>query len=206
MKKNHFSNRMVDKTDLELESIVSNDQSYVEEARQAAIWELERRNLKSDIVVKAEEEIQSMQIKREERRKEKVEFFKKDPNIADDPNLPELYSKRAIAMFSVFFTIIFGAVLLMHNMKKTENEKLRIAVLVFGIVYTGMMIVIMNSIKTMHNLALVFNSAGAIILTELFWNKQIGKGFKYRKKGILKPLIISILITIPFLLAIFYGE
>jgi len=91
-------------------------------------------------------------------------------------------------------------------LKSVDNKKGRFWVLAFGIFYTTLIVIVVNQLETNTNLALVFNFGGALILTEIFWNKQIGKEQKYRKKKIWKPLIISIIITIPFILAIVYGE
>jgi hypothetical protein len=54
-------------------------------------------------------------------------------------------------------------------------------------------------------LTIGLNAGGALILTKLFWDKYVGKETKFRTKPIWKPLVISILITIPFVLALIYG-
>ncbi len=73
-------------------------------------------------------------------------------------------------------------------------------------VYTGVLIVFMSLIPEPNTgLSIGLNGAGAFIMTMVFWNKYIGKETKFRVKPIWKPLVISILITIPFLLAIIYG-
>ena len=205
MKENYFSKKMVKKTDAELQSIVSDKQTYVEEARQAAIWELENREIKSDAIENASKEIEDSKIKREEQKNEKIEFIKKDPNIVDDPNQPELHSKRVILMFSIIFSTIFGAVLLMYNMKETKNSKGRIQVLIFGVLYTAISIAIITRLNIILNLALIFNFVGAGVLTGYFWNKFIGKEFKFRKRSWIKPAIISVVIASLLVLATIYG-
>lgn len=192
------------KTETELKTVIADSKSYVEEARQAAIWELEERNLKSDEIVEAEQVLAHEMASKLETQNESI-FERGKKYITDDPNAPEFYSKRAITMFSALFSTIFGAVLLMSNLKAVDNRKGRFWVLVFGIIYTTLIIVVLNQFETNTNLALFFNIGGALILTEVFWNKQIGKELKHRKKKIWKPLIISIIITIPFILAIVYG-
>lgn len=53
-------------------------------------------------------------------------------NILDDNsdlfnvNKPRIYSKRAILGFSVFFTTVFGGVLLMQNLLNINRKKKRI--------------------------------------------------------------------------------
>jgi hypothetical protein len=124
-------------------------------------------------------------------------------NIVNDLDAPQFYSPGAIWGFSVFFTVIFGAVLLMSNL---TDKRAKWIVIGFGILYTTVGIIIMNLLpQPSSGLTIGFNAGGALILTQLFWNKYVGKEIKFRTKPIWKPLIISIVITIPFLLAIFYG-
>jgi hypothetical protein len=75
----------------------------------------------------------------------------------------------------------------------------------FGIIYTAVSIIILNLIPPNSFYVFLLNTAGGLGLTSTFWDKYVGKETKYRAKPIWKPLIISIIITIPFLLAIIYG-
>lgn len=123
-------------------------------------------------------------------------------NIVTDVDSPQFYSPRAIWGFSVFFTVIFGAVLLSSNLTEKKAKGL---VMGFGILYTALAIIIMNLLPQPNTgLAIGLNGGGAFILTKLFWDKYVGRETKFRAKAIWKPLVISILITIPFLLALIY--
>ena len=139
-------------------------------------------------------------------REKFIEEEKKKNDITDDPSAPELHSKKVIMVFSGLFSTIFGAVLLMYNMKQTNNQTGRIQVLIFGIIYTLTTIVFVNLLNKGGNIALILNIAGGGILIEYFWNKFIGKEFQHRKRGWIKPAIISVLITIPFILVLIYGQ
>jgi hypothetical protein len=108
--------------------------------------------------------------------------------------LPVLYSQKAIQGFTIFFTTIFGAVLLMRNLKEMNKPKAAIQVLVFGIVYTLFSIILLNYLPKMFFITLIFNLIGYAVLSEFFWNKNLGKELAYNKKKIWKPLFISTLI------------
>lgn len=203
---NKFVEKFQDKTDSELQNIISDKKSYVEEARLASIQILKERNGNSLELETAEKELREEKEKKVAIQKQNEEDQIKKNYLTDDPNAPELHSKRVITLFSAIFSTIFGAVLLMYNMKQTKNEKGRIQVLVFGILYTIASIVVINTLNMQANLAIILNFGGALILTEYFWNKFIGKEFLYRKRSWIKPAIISIIITIPFILAIIYGD
>jgi drug/metabolite transporter superfamily protein YnfA len=105
--------------------------------------------------------------------------------------------------FSVFFTVIVGAVLLASNLSGSKGKWVVIG---FGILYTSAMMLVLNLIPHPNSgLTLALNGGGALVLTNLFWNKFVGKERLFRTKPIWKPLIISVIISIPFILAIIYG-
>lgn len=116
---------------------------------------------------------------------------------------PQLYSKGVILAFSVLFSTIFGAVILMSNMKRLQKTKGRLQVLLFGIIYSVGQVFTLNSFES-TNMSIPLNIIGGVVLNEYFWNRYIGKEREYLKKSWLKPAIISGLITIPFLLGIFF--
>jgi hypothetical protein len=206
MSENRFIEKFQHKTDSELEYILENKKSYNEQAVAASIHILKERNGKTPELESVESEIKIEKEKKEITREKTIEEHKKKNNITDDPNAPELHSKKVIMVFSGLFSTIFGAVLLMYNMKQTENQTGRIQLLIFGILYTIITLVVVNSLKIGGNIALIFNIAGGGILTEYFWNKFIGKEFQHRKRSWIKPAIISVLITIPLILAAIYGQ
>ena len=205
MNENKFIEKFQNKTDSELEYILENKKSYNEQAVSASIEILKKRNGESSELKTVEKEIESEK-KKEITQRKAIEENKKKDNITDDPNAPELHSKKVIMVFSGLFSTIFGAVLLMYNMKQTENKTGRIQVLIFGILYTIATLLVVNLMNIGGNIALIFNIAGGGILTEYFWNKFIGKEFEHRKRSWIKPAIISVLITIPLILAAIYGQ
>lgn len=118
--------------------------------------------------------------------------------------VPELYSKRVIFAFSMIFSTIFGAVILMSNLKTKAEKKGRIQVLIFSIIYTIGTIISLNSISS-TKLTIPLNLLGALILNEYFWNRYLGKDIEFIKKSWVKPAIISLIVCIPFVLAILYS-
>ena len=198
MKQNRFTSKFQNKSISELEFIASDKEDFEEDARLAAAWLLEE---KSGSTVKAnqiEEEIQIQKQKEIQRDKDHKESIKKNKFITDDPKAPELYSKRVITIFSVLFSSIFGAVLLIINLYKLKKQKAAIIVLGLGLVLTVLTAIAANSLK-IGNIALVFNLVGAFIWTEGFWNKLIGKETLHRPKSWIIPAIISVVISAPIL-------
>jgi len=206
MKENRFIEKFQHKTDVELEYILKNKTSYNAQAITASIQLLKDRNGQSIELDSVEKELAIEKEKKEIAKATIINAEKKKHNITDDLNAPELHSKRAIMVFSGLFSAIFGAVLLMYNMKNTDNKKGKYQVLIFGILFSLVTIAAINLFAIRGNSALIFNIVGGGILNEYFWNKFIGKEFKHRKRSWLKPAIISMLITILIIAAALYGH
>ena len=182
---------------------ITNFNKYTPEAIRAAVDELKKRGTSF-----TNQELSEIDSKIQDRTKAEIEddtLFPSDSwkrNVVTDPNVPSLYSKGAIMGFSVFFSTIFGAVLLSSNINDTKRKWLVIG---FGVLYTVLSIFLLNLIPLNTLLTFLLNTAGGLGLTTTFWDKYVGKETKYRSKPIWKPLIISIIITIPFVIALIYG-
>jgi hypothetical protein len=110
----------------------------------------------------------------------------------------EIYSKRAIWGFSIFFSSIFGAVLLMINLRAAGFKKEANQILLYAILYTVVSLYIINkytvATASPSSGAMVFNLVGGLMLSRYFFTKYFPDE-DYYPKPIWKPLIISLLIT-----------
>jgi hypothetical protein len=197
MKENSFSNKMRKKSDQELETIFEQKDNYTDEAIEAVVLELDARNLLDKAVVLKYKKVQE-ENENKIRLKESVisENYKVDESPFEELVQPVLYSKKAIQGFTIFFSTLFGAVLLMSNLKEMNKPKERLQVLLFGIGYTVFTLVLLNFIPRIFFITLIFNIIGYAILVEFFWNKYLGKEIEHQKKAIAKPLIISLCILV----------
>jgi hypothetical protein len=117
----------------------------------------------------------------------------------------EIYSKRAILGFSIFFSPIFGGILLVSNLKKAGYKAGANVVLAFSIMYTLLSFIIVTFVSPGTRMLNIFiNVVGGLILSEYFF-KNYFPDDDYYPKSIKKPLIISLLITIPFVIATIYA-
>lgn len=117
-------------------------------------------------------------------------------------NAPHLYSKALILIFSLLFSPIFAAVLLMSNLKTVGKNKERTIVLLFAIGYLFATAAVLQIFNLPPNLTFIANVIGAAILNEFFWNKYIGREREYVKKGWIKPALISVAVALFFLLLV----
>jgi hypothetical protein len=203
MKENSFLPSMHKKSDQELQHIFDEKANYTDEAIEAVVLELDLRNLidKSEV----------LKYKRVVQEKP-TEILLKDATGSREQNAdespfeelvqPELYSKNAIQNFTIFFSTLFGTILLMHNLKVMNKSKARVQVLVFGISYIILSLLLLEVLPKMVFISLIFNILGYAILIEFFWNKHLGKEIIHTKKAISKPLIIALLITFFFIFLI----
>ena len=200
MRTNNFTQNMLKKSNAELENILEDKKTYTDEAIQAVIWELENRNIIEKGSITHNPVILEKDVLIEEKE------LDKDYHEASSEAtvFPILYSKRAIQGFTIFFSTLFGAVLLMSNLKKMNKPKARVEVLVFGISYTFLTIIPLDYLPKTFFLTILFNLVGYAVLVEYFWNKNLGKELQHQKKQISKPLIISFAILVLLVLLQFY--
>jgi len=191
---------MLKKSNAELENILEDKKIYTDEAIQAVIWELENRNIIEKGAITHNLDILEKDVLIEEKELEKANH----EALSEATVLPILYSKRAIQGFTIFFSTLFGAVLLMSNLKKMNKPKTRVEVLVFGISYTFLTIILLDYLPKTFFLTILFNLVGYAVLVEYFWNKNLGKELQHQKKQISKPLIISFAILVLLVFLQFY--
>lgn len=136
-----------------------------------------------------------------------MEFNEPEEPIQPADNNPdydvEIYSRSAIWGFSIFFSTIFGGILLMLNLRAAGFKKAANQVLLFSVAYLLVSSLLLNALGASPYTALAFNMIGAAILTQYFFNKYFPET-DYYPKSIIMPLLISVLVCIPILLFMYY--
>lgn len=194
------------KPDAELKQILRDNHQYTDEALTASLQVLVDRYGLTPELETVQKNIEQKKHQKDVAKVYVSEYAEKKSYITDDPNAPEMHSKRVITVFAGVFSTIFGAALLMYNLKQEDHSTGRMLVLLFGIVYTIACIALIDWLDIPSNFVFILNLAGAYILNEFFWNRYLGKDFEYRKRSWIRPAIISVIITILILLPIFVGD
>jgi hypothetical protein len=122
-----------------------------------------------------------------------------------DENSPTLYSKKLINTFTILFSVIFGGIMLVINLKAVNNKRGIYPVIIFSVLYTALSFYILSLINIGTPGTVAFGAIGALILNNVFWNKYIGKGTLYHKKSYKIPLIIALSIFTPLIVLIIWG-
>lgn len=197
-----FKRTFQHKTNEELVAIAEDAASYIDEARLTAIQMLKKRgedvtdfetteaNLTASITKQKEQ-------KAEEKAKEVIAYLEKEAKQ------PQLYSKRIILAFCILFSTLFGAALLVYNLKISEKKQGIIPVILFAIFYVlgGMMIsvVLQTEVTT-----ILLNVIAGFILTQYYWNKYLGANIRYVPKSWVKPSLISLGVVIIFMVIMWF--
>ncbi|WP_324720848.1 hypothetical protein [Salinimicrobium sp. HB62] len=130
-----------------------------------------------------------------------------DTNIVtqQEQELPKLYSKRLILSFSILFSTIFAAALLISNLRRLEKQAAAAWVLLFAVGYIVATAIVMTALNLSPSLNVIANVIGAAILNEFFWNKYLGSEIEYEKKSWIKPTLISVGIALVVFSLLFMG-
>ena len=127
-------------------------------------------------------------------------------NLVEDESAPQFYSQMVIYVFSIVFCVLFGAIMLVANISKTEQKKGVLEIILFGIMFTVTQVLILSSIQINAGVTLIFNFIGGQILNIYFWNKYIGRDTKYMARSYAGPLIIGIVLSVVAVLGFVYGN
>ena len=120
-------------------------------------------------------------------------------------NNPKIYSKGAIWSFSFLFSAIFGAVLLMQNLKDIGKKKEGNKILLYSIIFTIFSIIVAEMFSN-NSLAMLSNIIGGLALSEVSFRIHFPNSDEFEKKPIWKPLIIAIILMILFTVLAIYSR
>ena len=175
-------------SDEELFEFVNDYRKYEEAAVLAALQEVEKRGKLSE---------EAKQLKNTLLQKLNIT----DENaVVVDPQI-ELYSEWTIFGFSLFFSTLFGAILLAYNLKKIGKSNKIIFPILFGLTYSIAGMLLQTKIPNLL-LSLIYSLVGAIVMKEFFWKLYIGKSVAYTKKSNIAPILIGLGVIVFLMIAI----
>lgn len=111
--------------------------------------------------------------------------------------MPVLFSQTAILAFTIFFSPLFGGILLALNIKTVKKPGM------WQVVSLSLLFTMVSGLVTYYILppgsffAILIPIVFALLMSELIWTRFIGKKVAYERKSILIPLVVALLITIP---------
>lgn len=125
--------------------------------------------------------------------------------IGNQP-LPVLYSKHAIYVFSVLFSVIAGAILLSINVVKLNRRKHIVPIVTFAVCYIVTVLFALDFLESKFDVSftstLIFTIIGGLLISRLLWGQYIGDDIVYMKRKVWIPALICSGVSIFYL--IFY--
>ncbi|SHE35711.1 hypothetical protein [Chryseobacterium takakiae] len=123
-----------------------------------------------------------------------------------EDRLSKIYSKRSVLGFSIFFSTLFGGVMLYKNLIETKKKTEAYTVLGFSVILTTVQVIVgMMLDNPKSSYAYLWGFVGGYILANYFFPKYFPNEEQYHKKSIWIPLIIGILLSAVFIALIIYG-
>ncbi|QKJ31454.1 hypothetical protein HQ865_17330 [Mucilaginibacter mali] len=117
----------------------------------------------------------------------------------------ELYSKWPIRLFSLFFSPIFGGILLMINLRKVGYKQAGTRVLLFSIAYTFATAILLGGMGiTGGIIPIVFNLMGGVILSDYYYKKYFPDD-DYYPRPVWGALAVALLVYFSIFMAMYYS-
>lgn len=184
----------------ELREIAFQKEMYHDEARMAALLELQSRG--EDILGEGSKELELLTTNAKAIAKEK-EVISAKANVKAEA-LPEWYSPAAILGFSIFFSVIFGGILMYANLRKAgkKTEATTAILISLGIMFLSAFIA--HTYQMNQWIVLLANVSGALILIEYFWKKHLGYQTKFKRKSLTRAILISVGVTLVLAVVFIY--
>lgn len=121
-------------------------------------------------------------------------------NNVQDPGAPELYSERAITVFSFMLAPLFSAVLFSMNLHRLGRRNYVLPSLLFGVLWFVLALVVLPE-EPKASARVLLNGAGGFVFLYLLWPRWIGKDLKYRPRQVGVPVTVAVGIMLLFLWA-----
>ncbi len=117
---------------------------------------------------------------------------------------PNLFSKNAIWIFSLFFSVLVGVILLRINLKNLGYQKKANEVLIFGVLFLiaqGIARYYLMQITAYSlEIGIIIGFIGTALLYHFYWERVIPADLEYNKRSVFIPLMICFLLFLPILL------
>jgi hypothetical protein len=196
-------------SDAELHELIDNRPNYMPETVETAMAELKNRGIELD-----PEELQVVTEDLKAQRDNVGEqggsggFFNQTykNNIVTDPFAPNLYSRKAVYGFTFFMGALFGSIMLAINAGKVRNTKGVWTALLFGVVFTGIQVAVVNTFHTNNSGSIFFGIISAFFSDYVLWPRVIGNEAFYRAKPIWVPLITAIVLGVLIVTAVIMSQ
>ncbi len=156
----NYSEKVAGLTDEQLGNYIEQRHRFNSDIVFAALIELQKRGR-----IFSDEEVQQIyadiEIKPgEEKKQQEPAAF-----VNEYADAPEYYSPLLIRVFSVLFSVLFGAVMMAINLSRANEKKAAVQVVVFGLIYTFALIIVGSFLPGgSGGIGIILNFAGGFMI------------------------------------------
>lgn len=201
-----YYNEVRELSNYDLNRLIENNETLPKEKFRAILSELEKRGALDEIGKNQLARITSGSrniLETGSKIRETPRTPLSDPNIVNDPEAPILYSRYALRFFSVIFSPFFAGILLAINLYRLQKKNRIVLVILISFIYSYFTLILAGKFpEKMMIILLALNLLGSFVLEELFWNRYIGRDFKFRRQYIMPALAIGFGISILYMLIV----
>lgn len=179
-------------TDEDVLEALRNHEKYVDGMLLALLDECEKRNLS----LIGLDKLRSLVTKRIE-TETALEAAVTEEVVETNMPVPSLFSQTTILAFTIFFSPLFGGALLAINIASAKKPGVW-QVISLSLAFTALITVLNIYLIPPGSIwGLLLLAAIALFMSELVWNKFLGKKINYTRRSYTIPLIIALAIFLP---------
>lgn len=201
---NSYTDEIRERSNYELNKLMANREEQSKEKVLAILWELEKRGALDDEGKKLLSKYSFSNSNNFSGDSFSASMPKgpfMDPNISTDPSLPRLFSRYSVRFFAILFSTFFGGILISINLYRLKKKDQILPVVLFSFFFAYLTVFISGKYpEKITMITFIMNVIGSLLLEELFWNKMIGKDFKFQRQSVLPALLIGVGISMILLL------
>ncbi len=109
---------------------------------------------------------------------------------------PRLYSKESILGFTILFTVLFGAILYIANLRTLGKWHRGFGVTIGAVLYHLLAMEIVQRFAIPFIVTFGVNLIGGLLLVGPIWRKQINTQLDYVNRSLLMPFLIAVIILL----------
>ncbi len=118
----------------------------------------------------------------------------------EKPERHKLYAKETILLFSIVYTVLFGVMLYLWNLKIIGKWQKGIVVVLAGFLYHSFAWEVVQRFSIPFLVTFGVNLLGGLLLVGPIWNRQIGRDFPFNEKSRWLPFALSTILLVAYFL------
>jgi hypothetical protein len=130
-----------------------------------------------------------------------------DSELMDDKKQPVLYNPLFVMGYGVVLSVFAGSILMAMNFHRLNQKEKSWKVVGLGLAYTVLQIFILGQLQTKRKkLTIPASFLSMYLIDILLWSANVPNGLNYKKRSVLWPILVAILISITLILIVIVSQ